>query len=215
MTYRYVSQSLLEEKYHYRYTAFEGPEFLSEYLRAREDLCRRLRDTPSVVGDSERARRIAESVTRAFGAAGQTDTDGREVSPAVPGRQAFETADLLGDVWDLSRRRPGAAHEWVEALLRKFEVTKRLYTAYDASMRPASGDCWQPYNYALFAAILLDAYRADQDVRYLNGSLKLLDLVDALSRAGVSAATASLAAAAAAAEAELVAALLVRHGISA
>lgn len=63
---------------------------------------------------------------------------------------------------------------WVEKLLRKFEITRNVYCEYDLkSFVATSEQALANEEYAMLSALLFQAYRLTQDVRFLNAILKI------------------------------------------
>lgn len=62
----------------------------------------------------------------------------------------------------------------VEKLLRKFEITRNVYREYDLkSFVATSEQALSKEEYAMLSALLFQAYRLTQDVRFLNAILKI------------------------------------------
>lgn len=67
--------------------------------------------------------------------------------------------------------------EFLEVFMRKFELRKYLLSAYQwPDFKPASHIRANVDEYVLFEALLMVAYRATHDVRYLNTALKVAEL---------------------------------------
>ncbi len=191
VTYRYVEADLLRQRYHYMYTPYEGPEFLKAYLSHR----RQLRDELFAARDMELANPsrlsqnldIAEEIREAClqdsSHLGQKPLRSRSLTvlPAQPGQCEFNTKDLLLDLWHCYAYDPPRAElqgtAWLDVLVSRFEVTKRLYGGYTTSLKPLARTRGPAENYALLAALLIHRHRAVSNVKYLNAVLKLNDLV--------------------------------------
>ncbi|CTQ48875.1 hypothetical protein [Jannaschia donghaensis] len=88
--------------------------------------------------------------------------------PLPDGSGPIRTADLL----DSLEASPDP--EWIDRLVQRFEVTKRLYESYDARLRKGSGPFRDLSLYARLARLLAtDPARLD----WLNALLKLHDLL--------------------------------------
>lgn len=63
---------------------------------------------------------------------------------------------------------------FVEKLLRKFEITRNVYCEYDVkSFTATSKQALSKEEYAVLSALLFQAYRLTQDIRFLNAILKI------------------------------------------
>ena len=189
--YRYAQNNLLAERYHYMYTPYEGPDFLRAYLEQRQALCgelsavrQQLLAEPSTdVAISEEIRRVVLGNSADLGTQPLRDR-AIEVLPAQPGHCGFDTRSVLLDLWhcfayDVQRsvrECPG----WVDFLHRRFEVTKRLNIRYNASLKPTTRVTRRPDSYALLAAMLMYRYREDNNLKYVNAVLKLVDLLSSV-----------------------------------
>lgn len=188
VTYRYVESDLLSQRYHYMYTPYEGPDFLRAYLSHR----RQLRHELSVVReqalehpsrDLDIAEEIRQACLRDSSHLGQEPLRNHPLTvlPAQPGQCEFNTMDLLLDLWYCFAYDPPRAERqgvaWVGFLLSRFEVTKRLYRGYTASLKPIDRTRGPAENYALLASLLMHQHHASGNVKYLNAVLKLNDLL--------------------------------------
>ena len=62
-------------------------------------------------------------------------------------------------------------------MIKRFEVTKKIYESYDDNFRPHDKAKYQnPNLYVLFAEILILAYRKYSKLQYLNALLKVNDI---------------------------------------
>lgn len=146
--YPYTDRDLLETREHYFYSTLQGPEFFDAWRDAR-------RATLDIlpIGDVSRAKR--------------PDATGY---PA-PGQDAIRTDALL----DALEADPDAG--WLERLVQRFEVTKRLYDSYDGRLRKPHGDCRDLRPYARLAGLLAGDVAASGDLKHLSTLLKLNDLL--------------------------------------
>jgi hypothetical protein len=188
VTYQYVESNLLRQRYHYMYTPYEGPGFLQAYLSHRRQLRNELAalreqalTRPST--DLEIGEEIRQVCLNDASHLGQMPLRSRSLTvlPAQPGEREFATRDVLLDLWHCFAYDPPRAENegsaWVDLLLRRFEVTKRLCRGYTTSLRPIDRKRGPTENYALLAALLMQSKGADGNVKYLNAVLKLTDLL--------------------------------------
>ena len=66
----------------------------------------------------------------------------------------------------------------LELLIKRFEVTKKIYTAYDQNLRPINKENFREVSlYVDFAALLCVACDRRLDLVYLNSLLKVMDIL--------------------------------------
>ena len=88
---------------------------------------------------------------------------------ATPALLGQWIADLLGGRGDNAR---------IDLLLKRFEVTRKIYGTYDETFRPTDkSDYREPGRYALFGVVLVLAYRNTGRLPYLNALLKMNDIL--------------------------------------
>jgi hypothetical protein len=70
---------------------------------------------------------------------------------------------------------------WLDRVIQRFEVTKRLYESYQPGFRKGCGDYQSPQRYWLFALILSLSLSREQRLKHLNVLLKVCDLLCSMS----------------------------------
>jgi len=145
--YRYSSGDLMGSPHSYFYTTFEGHGFLAAWWRARHVAL------DALPAPAHAAPDVVVDVT------------GTEAFLEQAVREAMEGGP------------PGTAlPQHAEALLRKYEVGKRIYDAYDDELRPASREHFRTVAYYVRAGEAFDLiYRNFADIRGLNVLLKSVD----------------------------------------
>ena len=68
-------------------------------------------------------------------------------------------------------------YRWLSRFLSRFEVTKKLYTVYTSRMRPASQEFRVLTTYALLSLCLILYYDDTENLKMVNGALKLNDVL--------------------------------------
>lgn len=184
-TYRYADKHLWREPYHYMYTPFEGADFLRAYLLSRQKAASDLRAKCERAAEQLDENSPAMEIAKAIGAQA-ADPGGplrkRELTvlSGKPGDSSWETSELLLDLWSRNLYREDATvvgQMWLDLLIKRFEVSKRLFISYTDSLRPGTKDSGRAENYLLLAALLLLLNRISSNLRYINASLKLNDLL--------------------------------------
>lgn len=146
MKYQYASGDLLENRNTYFYSRFGGPAFLDQWEAARAEVLAKL--PPPHEARSQK------------------------VSAPTWG-ECFDTAHLLeylaGAGWDEARR-------WLDKLIQRFEVTKRVHASYNERLRAMdSGDYRRLELYVRFAEVLVQAGRDHGYLPAINALLKVID----------------------------------------
>ena len=90
--------------------------------------------------------------------------------------QRFLWALLLALV-DRHPAEEGQLYQWLSRFLQGFEVTKKLYATYTVEFKRATSDYHVLTNYSLLALNLVLYYERTQNLKMLNGALKLNDLL--------------------------------------
>lgn len=153
--YTYDEGDLLEQRNTYTYTAYQGPGFIDAYTAARHTALTRL---------------------------------GTSAAPPPPTTVEWrrgatvDTSDFLDAAWSAFQAgADGAVVRHFGTLLKRFEVTKRIWNAYDADFRgePTSG--YRNLDlYVRFGEVLELAYSRTGSLVYLNALLKCVDTCTAM-----------------------------------
>lgn len=150
--YPYTTGNLLEKPNTYFYAEYHGRDFLEAWKRDRQNVYAKLgAELPAAQGKPGLLKNLREKML-----AGEF-LDTHFVFDAVQGD--------LADAKDLLNK-----------LVQKFEVSKRWYSKYDASLRPADKAAYHDLElYVRGAEILEQAFATFGDLPYLNALLKSID----------------------------------------
>ncbi|MBI4665276.1 MAG: hypothetical protein HY751_02570 [Nitrospinae bacterium] len=96
--------------------------------------------------------------------------------------QSPSAGDIFGGIkkglGSSSIKEAEAAREKLATLVKRFEVTKRIYSAYNGELRPVdTQDFMGLGNYASFAETLIAAHEITGSLVYLNALLKCVDIL--------------------------------------
>lgn len=210
MNYPYTQANLLEHPHQYMYTPFRGTALLQSYLAARMEVMHKLGDDEASRErvDQMLAGSVLAEIARAFDARsreagarfrvhfGEADVDGFPGDATVQeewarqteklGRQTTaETVKTLELLHALNAAQlTDAGHAgikiWLDRLVQRFEVTKKLYDAYPPGFRKGEGDNTSVRLYWLFALALSLFYARTGGIKYLSTLLKVCDLLCSL-----------------------------------
>lgn len=178
MKYRYTSDNWLDTPITYAYAEFGGSEFLAAYVRDREQAMARvgqaLQNLPAV--------EMAQLLRRELLSQPNGSCDGVAILNELQIDRAIDTAQLLNCLLtaQLADAREPAVTLWLDRLVQRFEVTKKLYARYEPGFRKGEGDTGRVALYLTLALVLCLRYHADGQLKYLNTMLKLTDLLCSL-----------------------------------
>ena len=166
--YPYAHGPLLDERNTYFYSSYGGVEFLEAWKREREVLIGALPppEPPS-----------APRGTHQFPADGAPAID---VGPLL--------RSLYAAMWHNTYADRVVALPWLERLVQRFEVTKRIFASYGPGLASKGRTNYRHLPlYVRFAEVMELTYQRTSALPYLNALLKCLDTLSAL-RAGLGAA---------------------------
>jgi hypothetical protein len=161
LTYRYVERDLLKTPEKYQMTPFEGIEFLSAYKESRKKILD--------VSDFNNNFNVNESISN-LTITSQNDE--------ILSQEILSTDELLLFIYRKNEHVPNIIHKtYLDNIIKKFEVRKKIYEQYDNQMQESSSNYNNITNYVLLSINCLIAYEKSQNLRYLNTSLKINDLL--------------------------------------
>jgi hypothetical protein len=153
-SYDYARGDLLEQRNSYTYPRYRGPAFLDAWRSSRDEALQAL---PSQV-EAPGARAAEDSADEADG---------------------FRTEAVLEKI--MAGIETGESPPELEALLRRFEIAKRIHGAYTERWKPREKTDYRALGrYVRFAEVLDRAYGRLGDLRHLSALMKCLDTLVAL-----------------------------------
>lgn len=206
MTYIYTQYNLLDKPNTYMYTPFQGYALLESYLSNRISIIKQLKEwpyetdkfdeylvcraylvleeqinnlTPHAVGllhsyldtippDIARNKDCEEVISKL--------TKSLELMTVMNHVNTLELIRSLIAV-QLAENYQTQAQEWLDRLVQRFEVTKKIYEVYQPGFRKGDGEYKNIILYWLFALALCLQYSKTQRLKYLNVLLKVCDLL--------------------------------------
>ncbi len=176
MSYPYSAENRLATPANYQYAAFGGPAYLLEYLSARQNALDAFEVRAATPTPTALARLLTDY-------APHVPTGSLE---ALSVEHTIKTRTLLGGLaaWAASNSPSASAEIWLRRLIQRFEVSKRLYSAYPPGFRKGEGDFSQIDLYLLFAAVLCLRQLQTKNLQCLSTLLKATDLLCSLPAPG-------------------------------
>mgnify|MGYP001243934396 FL=1 len=163
MEYSYANTDLLEFPQKYQMTPFEGREFLSSYEKTRQKILDKIKNNQTVNSLSH----TLELLQKQFLIDIKSD------------QKIFVTSNQLSSILLRLQHQKETQQEtkFIMALLKKFEIKKRIFSEYDHELKENSTDFKILTNYILLAAICAKKFQDNSNPKFLNTLLKLNDTI--------------------------------------
>ena len=163
MKYGYSNADLLEFPQKYQMTPFEGREFLSSYEKNRQKILDKIKNNQTVNSLSH----TLELLQKQFLIDIKSD------------QKIFVTSNQLSSILLRLQHQKETQQEteFIMALLKKFEIKKRIFSEYDHELKENSTDFKILTNYILLAAICAKKFQDNSNPKFLNTLLKLNDTI--------------------------------------
>lgn len=190
--YRYSRIDGLADPPLYQYAEYEGISFIKDYKECRAAALSRLVDAHNTeLGDAGfRAsgdvgrylwyRKVLENVIKGLTLNDLQGYDSVSIDRPGLATNRMETLDFLRRLLIQGSMAEGPASEDAnlhEGLMRRYEVTKKLFASYTWDFERRSGRSDDLEIYALFSIISLRRYLSTWDLRFLSVSLKVNDVL--------------------------------------
>jgi hypothetical protein len=110
--------------------------------------------------------------------------DNKSIKPVISNKRSnslkantLNTIDYLNELFSLLIDKRGVdTYKKVDFLLKKFEISKKIYNVYDLEWRPTNqSNAFSFKLYIGFALILDTSYKNTRKLNYLNALLKIID----------------------------------------
>ncbi len=165
--YTYDKGQLLVEPNTYFYTKYYGWDFIEAWRRSRDMIIEEIKEESSPP-QKETSLSVEDIITR------------------LNQNEGVLTEALLDTLYGSMNVRKVQDSEdriyfLMEKLLKRFEVTKRIYTGYTKQLRPKDPSSFQDaILYVRFAEVLEAAFSTTGKLQYLNALLKCIDILSAI-----------------------------------
>ena len=157
--YKFTDNNKLKTKLNYEYSDFGGYDFLQSYFDNRENAENRLSNIAH-----KRILEIFEIVTEPIKEKISIDL--------------LETSLFLRNSLFYQLQKPENFDlKLFNIILRKFEVTKKIYTQYELPKVLKGGDYFNIKNYCYFSMNCMQYYSCSKNLKYLNAGLKVNDIL--------------------------------------
>ena len=163
MKYGYSNADLLEFPQKYQMTPFEGREFLSSYEKTRQKILDKIKNNQTVNSLSHTLKLLQKQF----------------LIDIKSDQKIFVTSNQLSSILLRLQHQKETQQEtkFIMALLKKFEIKKRIFSEYDHELKENSTDFKILTNYILLAAICAKKFQDNSNPKFLNTLLKLNDTI--------------------------------------
>ena len=163
MEYSYTNTDLLEFPQKYQMTPFEGKEFLSSYEKTRQKILDKIKNNQTVNSLSHTLKLLQKQF----------------LIDIKSDQKIFVTSNQLSSILLRLQHQKETQQEtkFIMALLKKFEIKKRIFSEYDHELKENSTDFKILTNYILLAAICAKKFQDNSNPKFLNVLLKLNDTI--------------------------------------
>ena len=163
MEYSYANTDLLEFPQKYQMTPFEGREFLSSYEKNRQKILDKIKNNQTVNSLPHTLKLLQKQF----------------LIDIKSDQKIFVTSNQLSSILLRLQHQKETQQEtkFIMALLKKFEIKKRIFSEYDHELKENSTDFKILTNYILLAAICAKKFQDNSNPKFLNTLLKLNDTI--------------------------------------
>ena len=159
-TYTYSKKNLFEITEKYQNTSFHGLEFLKHYTESRQTLILELRKKSTGTVRFKQILDIIQKKKNLF----ESKKDGNR-----------QTENIFYNIC-LDINNEAKIFE-INKYIKKFEVTKKIFSTYDMNLKPITEDYTIIRNYLLLSLICLLKYKKSKKIQFLSTILKLNDII--------------------------------------
>ena len=167
------------------YAEYQGEDFIQSYFKNRNHHLNRFKSQEVHEYSSNNDNHLYES-SLAFIEKGTIMTADLEAIQKITdfnGEDRLITKDIiiLLIAYECSNSQDRIAKEWIDFLVQRFEVTKKLYENYHShKLRKGDGENKNIRLYWLFSLLLTLHYFRTKNIKYLSTLLKVNDLICSL-----------------------------------
>ena len=136
-------------------STFEGSEFLSSYEISRLNVIKKIET------NIECSRIIKKLSEQEIDSVEEIITESR----------------LLSVILELNSNSSNETDKFIEKLIKKFEISKKLFISYDLNLKENTNNYKTSRNYILLAIICIKKYEKTDNLKFINTLLKLNDII--------------------------------------
>ena len=172
MTYIYTNENRLLYKHNYMYSKYLGKSFLEDYLIDRRAKMKHIENfkydesTPDYFVDIEKEFKLSLLNKKVIDINEFTSKDNILVDEL-----------LLSLINQISLGNIPQIKLWLNLLIQRFEVSKKLFCTYKKDLKKGSGDDQSIERYINLSLVLIYVHHTNNNLQYLSTALKINDLI--------------------------------------
>jgi hypothetical protein len=170
------------------YTPFGGGEFLREYFLDRINTINRLKNLDPILSREDSPKNQLELLIQVMVSYIHDENGGYQLEYETTWRDLYKDFKLSKEIQTqkllkalVFRQISGHCGEeeifWLDRLVQRFEVSKKLYNFYPSDFRKGYGRYQEVEHYLILAVVLCLHYEKVKKIKYLSTQLKLTDLL--------------------------------------
>lgn len=184
LKYEYTDADRLQSPHKYMYAPYQGRAFIGSYVSDREANLRRFKRQEPTQELAEIDRYLCESTILLLTENCRAVVDESvETIDYFDGKTRVATEDLMTSliVSQFSADQNKRLKDWIDFLVQRFEVTKKIYEIYHSNnLRKGEGAVDNVRLYWLLSLLLTLYYSGSNNIKYLSTLLKVNDLICSL-----------------------------------
>lgn len=165
--YHYSSIDLLENPQKYQMSAYEGPHFLISYKKSRNYFLEILEEKNTIdYSINEICDHLVPDIKFDY----SIERLGMDI----------DTKSLLAHILSslIKHEKDSDVTRILDIFVRKFEIKKRIFASYNSELKKPTSDNYSVLgNYIFLSTVCLLRYARTSNLKYLNASLKLNDML--------------------------------------
>ena len=146
-------------------TKFEGSTFLTEYLKSREEIL--------ALTKFKKKYTKFDELRNNFNTSFKIKNNKKLFQNEILTNELFSF--ILNEI--INRSYDEQIKEIIDIFLKKFEVTKKIFSSYNLGLKQTSNSYDDLQNYINFSIICLKIFQDTKNLKYLNTSLKINDII--------------------------------------
>ena len=162
--YRYCDNDLLENAQNYQMSEFRGANFLESFIEFREESLKKFITDKSISLQADLMTKLNLGDYNAYD---------------VTKLHEYESESILSwilfDLFDKDKNL--VADNLITMFIKKFEIKKKIYSEYSKEFKETSKNFVVLRNYLLLSIICLIKYQRTSNLKFLNTTLKINDIL--------------------------------------
>ena len=149
ITYKYISKEPFDEKINYSYSDYNGWCFIDEWKKYRSEfICYKVEEI-----DLNKKLTYSDNMNES------------------------NTYNIFKNIYNLIMKEDESAYNIIDVILKRFEITKKIFSGYDDNYKCINNQCNDIELYKIFSIVLIIAYEKKGKLQYLNSLIKINDII--------------------------------------